>query len=93
LSIGAHSRSALKAACDRARGVAFGIAYPDSVYGCGVPRAQVRCLADGSDCIASVPDTLPMTGTGLDLVLGSALAPNGRPVMIQPQNYRISTNP
>lgn len=92
-SLGPHSRSVLKAACDRAQGIPFGIDYPDAVYGCGVPRAQVQCAADGSECIATVPDTLPMTGTGLDLVLGTALAPNGRPVKIQPQDYRISTNP
>ena len=92
-SVGPHSRSSVKAACDRARGTAFGIDYADSSYGCGSLRAQVTCAADGSDCIAVVPDTLPVTGTGLDLVLGSPLAPSGRPVKIGPQDYRLTANP
>ena len=92
-SVGPHSRSVVKAACDRAHGIAFGIDYADSAYGCGSQRAQVQCSADGSDCIARVPDTMPVAGTGLDLVLGGAFAPSGRPVKIGPQDYRISNNP
>jgi hypothetical protein len=92
-AVGPYSRAAVKSACDRARGFAVGTADPESEYGCSTQRAKVRCTADGSQCVAVVPDTLPMTGTGLDLVLGSPLARSGQPTRILPENAHIGANP
>jgi hypothetical protein len=86
VSMGLVSRTDVARACNNAGGQYYGTGPSDNSYGCNAGGRSISCSSDGN-CMLTVADLLPTTGTSLATVFG--FGPS-RAVIVPAEQERVS---